>query len=266
VIVAGGSRDLSGAPRMAALASARAGAGYVTLCLPGSLQAGLAATLLEVMTHPLPDADGELLAEGAGLVLDALVRGGTLALGPGLGRTPGAQAFARELAASAPVAMVLDADGLNAHAGLLEKLADRLGPTLLTPHAGELGRLLERDSEQIERERLASVRTAAAQARAVVVLKGDDTLIADPRGYVAVSRGGSPALATAGSGDVLTGILAALLAHGLEPFTAACAGVWLHAEAGRLAARAQGSAEGVIASDVIAALPRARRAIGDQAS
>jgi ADP-dependent NAD(P)H-hydrate dehydratase / NAD(P)H-hydrate epimerase len=262
VVVAGGSRDLTGAPRMAALASARAGAGYVTACLPGSLQPALAASLLEVMTRPLPDASGDLEAEGVGAVLQALSRGGALALGPGLGPASGAVAFARELARQAPVAMVLDADGLNAHAGRLRDLARREAATVLTPHAGELGRLLECDSEEVERERLASARTAAEQARAVVVLKGDDTLVAHPSGQVAVSRGGCPALATAGTGDVLTGVIAALLAQGLEAFKAACAGVWLHAEAGRVAAHAQGSAEGVIATDVIAALPRARATTG----
>jgi ADP-dependent NAD(P)H-hydrate dehydratase / NAD(P)H-hydrate epimerase len=258
VVVAGGSRDLTGAPRMAALASARAGAGYVTACLPGSLQAGLAAGLLEVMTRALPDEGGDLLAQGVPVVLRALDRGGALALGPGLGRTEQAQAFARDLAAQAPVALVLDADGLNAHAGRLDALAGRDAPSVLTPHAGELGRLLECDSEQVERHRLDSVRTAAVRTQAVVVLKGDDTLIAEPSGQVAVSQGDSPALATAGTGDVLTGVIAALLAHGLDAFTAACAGVWLHAQAGRRAAQVQGSAEGVIASDVIAALPGVR--------
>jgi len=153
---------------------------------------------------------------------------------------------------------VLDADGLNAHAGRLSELASREAPTVLTPHAGELARLLECDSEEIEHERLRHVRAAAAQAQAVVVLKGDDTLIADPTGRVAVSPGNSPALATAGTGDVLTGVISALLAPGLDAFAAASAGVWLHAEAGRVAARRQGAPEGVIASDVIASLPAAR--------
>jgi ADP-dependent NAD(P)H-hydrate dehydratase / NAD(P)H-hydrate epimerase len=154
--------------------------------------------------------------------------------------------------------MVLDADGLNAHAGYFDELASRRAPTVLTPHAGELGRLLELDSDEIERERLRHVCAAAVQSGAVVVLKGDDTLIADPSGRVAVSPGGSPALATAGTGDVLTGVIAALLSQGLDPFAAAAASVWLHAAAGREAARRQGGAEGVIASDVIAALPAAR--------
>jgi NAD(P)H-hydrate epimerase len=259
VLIAGGSRGLTGAPRMAAEAAMRAGAGYVTAFVPASLQAILAtAGPPELMTHGLPDEDGGLTAGGVQDVLEASRRGGALALGPGLGRSDGAVQFIRELAHGAKVALVLDADGLNAHAGRLSELAARTAPTVLTPHAGELGRLLEVGSEEIERERLRHVRAAAEQSRAVVVLKGDDTLIADPSGRVAVSPGGAPALATAGTGDVLTGVIAALLAAGLDPFTAAAAGVSLHAEAGREAARRQGAAEGVVASDVIAALPAAR--------
>jgi len=259
VLVAGGSRGLTGAPRMAAEASMRAGAGYVTACVPSSLQDILAsAGTPELMTRGLPDEDGALSADGVGEVLEASARGGALALGPGLGRRPGAFAFARSLAAAADVPMVLDADGLNAHAGRLSELSARSAPTVLTPHAGELGRLLELDSAEIERERLRHVRAAAARAGAVVVLKGDDTLVAEPAGAVAVSPGGSPALATAGTGDVLTGVIAALLAQGLDAFAAAAAGVWLHAQAGRRAASRLGAPEGVIASDVIAALPGAR--------
>jgi hydroxyethylthiazole kinase-like uncharacterized protein yjeF len=259
VLLAGGSRGLTGAPRMAAEAAMRAGAGYVTACVPASLQAILAtAGPPELMTGGLPDEDGGLTADGVQDVLDASRRGGALALGPGLGRSEGAVQFARELAHEARVALVLDADGLNAHAGRLGDLAARTAPTVLTPHAGELGRLLEVSSEEIERERLRHVRAAAEQAQAVVVLKGDDTLIADPSGRVAVSPGNAPALATAGTGDVLTGVIAALLAQGLDAFTAASAGVCLHAAAGREAARRQDGAEGVVASDVIAALPTAR--------
>jgi NAD(P)H-hydrate epimerase len=259
VVVAGGSLGLVGAPGMAALAALRAGAGYVTAFVPASIQPTfVSAAPLELMTRGLPEVDGGHVPEGVGEVREAIVRGGALALGPGLGRGLGAMWFARELARRADVAMVLDADGLNAHAGYLDELASRRAPTVLTPHAGELGRLLKLDSEEIERERLRYVRSAAEQAGAVVVLKGDDTLIADPSGRVAVSPGGSPALATAGTGDVLTGVIAALLSQGLDPFAAAAAGVWLHAAAGREAARRQGAAEGVIASDVIAALPAAR--------
>jgi NAD(P)H-hydrate epimerase len=258
VLVVGGSRGLTGAPCMAAQASMRAGAGYVTACVPASLQAIIAgAATPELMTRGLPDSDGSLETDGVADVLEAGTRG-SLALGPGLGRRERATLFARSLAREARIPMVLDADGLNAHAGHLAELAQRSAGTVLTPHAGELGRLLGLDSDAIERARLRHVREAAEQSQAVVVLKGDDTLIADPSGMVAVSPGGAHGLATAGTGDVLTGVIGAALAQGLEAFAAAVAGVWLHVEAGREAARRVGAAEGVIATDVIAALPVAR--------
>jgi ADP-dependent NAD(P)H-hydrate dehydratase / NAD(P)H-hydrate epimerase len=263
VVIAGGSRGLTGAPRMASHASMRAGAGYVIACVPASLQDVLAAAATpELMTRGLAEQDGSLAPAAVEEVIQNIRPDGALALGPGLGRSDGAVAFARMLAGGAHAPLVLDADGLNAHAGRLLALRARQAPTVLTPHAGELGRLLELDSKEIERERLRHVRAAAEQAGAIVVLKGDDTLVATPSGEVAVSRGGSPALATAGTGDVLTGVIAALLAQRVDPFTAAAAGVWLHAEAGREAARRQGAAEGVIAGDVIDALPAARASSG----
>ena len=191
-------------------------------------------------------------------MLEASERGGALALGPGLGRSDGAVEFARELARKAEVALVLDADGLNAHAGRLGELSARSAPTVLTPHAGELGRLLEVGSEEIERERLRHVRAAAEQARAVVVLKGDDTLIADPSGRVAVSPGASPRAGhrrhrrCADRGDRRAARRRARPVHRRRRGCVAAR------QAGREAARRQGAAEGVVASDVIAALPAAR--------
>jgi ADP-dependent NAD(P)H-hydrate dehydratase / NAD(P)H-hydrate epimerase len=258
VVVVGGSPGLTGAPAMTSLAAMRAGCGYVTVSVPASLREILDVQLMEVMTRGLPDEQGSLTPEGLPLVMESLERAGALALGPGLGRDPRSALLARKLARRSPVATVLDADGLNAHAGALAELASREAPTVLTPHAGELARLLETDSDRVAHERLSHARRAAERAQAVVVLKGDDTLVVEPLGRVAISRGNSPALATAGTGDVLTGVIATLLAQGLDPFTAAAAGVQLHAQAGREAARAQGAPEGVIASDVIAALPRAR--------
>jgi NAD(P)H-hydrate epimerase len=169
----------------------------------------------------------------------------------------GALEFARELARAATVPLLLDADGLNAHAGALASLAERSAPTVLTPHAGELARLLDSDSAAIGARRLESARRAARESGAIVVLKGDDTLVADPDGRVAVNRGGASALATAGTGDVLSGVIGAYLGKRMDPFAAACAGVLVHARAGQLTAREIGL-EGVIASDVIAALPHAR--------
>jgi NAD(P)H-hydrate epimerase len=260
VLVVGGSPGLMGAPAMTSLAAMRAGAGYVTACVPESLRPTLDAQLMEVMTRGVPDDHGALTSQALPSALEALARAGALALGPGVGREPSTVELVRELARRSPIATVLDADGLNAHAGALAELAGREAPTVLTPHAGELAPLLDTDSDAVECERLSHARLAAEQSQAVVVLKGDDTLIVEPVGRVAVSRGGSPALATAGTGDVLTGTVAALLAQGLDAFTAAAAGVQLHARAGREAARAVGAPEGVIASDVIAALPAARGA------
>lgn len=258
VLVAGGSRGLLGALILASEAAGRAGAGYVTACVPASEQPVVAAHVVEVMQLALPDEDGHHVAEGVRVVLaEAHRRGGALVLGPGLGRSEPAAAFARAAAAQAPVALVLDADGLNAHAGLLDDLGAREAPTVLTPHEGELGRLLGVPSEDVRARRLHHAREAARRAHAVVVLKGDDTLVAEPGGQVLVSPGATPALATAGTGDVLSGVIGALLARGVEPVTAAAAAVRLHARAGVLAATRLG-VDGVIARDVIAELPHAR--------
>jgi NAD(P)H-hydrate epimerase len=241
---------------MSALGALRAGAGYVTVAAPGSLELAFAARLLEAMVAAMPEADGALSPEALQPALAAVGRADAVVLGPGLGRSPGAQELARELVQRVDVPLVIDADGLNALAGRLEELRHRRWPTVLTPHAGELGRLLEVDSAEVGRARLGHARGAAASSKALVVLKGDDTLVAAPSGRVAVSPGGAPALATAGTGDVLTGVTAAMLAKGLPPAHAACAAVYAHLRAGQLAAAPHGP-DGVIASDVIAALPAA---------
>ena len=252
VLVAGGARGLTGAPCLASMAAMRAGAGYVTACVPDSLNDIFEVKLTEVMSAPLPDDGGSHVEAGAAEVLErASTRGGAVVLGPGLGRSDGAFAFARKVALEVGAPLVLDADGLNAFAGDLAALAERGAPTILTPHAGELGRLLGVDSDAIAAHRLDQAREAARRSGAIVVLKGDDTLVAEPGGRVGISRGGSPALATAGTGDVLTGVLGAFLARGMVPFEAACAAVFAHAEAGRRAASALGGPDGVIASDVV---------------
>jgi NAD(P)H-hydrate epimerase len=256
VLIAGGARGLSGAPCLAAEAAQRAGAGYVTACVPASLETIFEIRLLEVMTRGLPDHEGAHTEAGVEEVLELSKRGGALVAGPGIGRTDGAVAFVRRLVREADVPVVLDADGLNAHAGALDALDARSAPTVLTPHEGELGRLLGIDSDAVKARRLHHVRAAARAAHAIVLLKGDDTLVAEPGGTVAVSPGASAALATAGTGDVLSGVIAAILARGVDPFAAACAGARLHARAGVHAAGERG-VDGVIARDVIEALPHA---------
>jgi len=257
VFVIGGSSGLTGAPAMAALAAMRSGAGYVTVAAPASLEPTFSVRLLEAMMVALPEQDGALIPEASEPALKALRRADAVVLGPGLGRSPGAQAFAREMFERIDVPLVIDADGLNALAGCFpEDLPQRRWPTVLTPHAGELGRLLDVDSDEIGRVRIHYAREAAAKSRAFVVLKGDDTIVAAPTGRVAISRGGAPALATAGTGDVLSGMIATMLAKHLAPAHAACAAVHAHVGAGRLAAAPHGP-DGVIASDVIQHLPAA---------
>ncbi len=257
VLVCGGSTGLTGAPSLACEAAMRAGAGYVTALVPASLNLIFEQRLLEVMSVPLPDSGGALTQAALDAVLDRLERAQALVLGPGIGRDERTVKLVRKLARRAEIALLLDADGLNAHAGRIGSLAGRPAPTVLTPHAGELARLLDVPSAEVAAHRLDFARRAAAEAEAIVVLKGDDSLVAAPDGRTAVSRGGAPALATAGTGDVLSGVIGAYLSKGMDPFHAACAGVFVHAQAGRLAAE-KIATEGVIASDVIGLLPRAR--------
>ncbi|HEY0317220.1 MAG TPA: NAD(P)H-hydrate dehydratase [Solirubrobacterales bacterium] len=254
VTVAGGSRGLTGAVRMSSLGAIRAGAGYATVAVPADLNLVFEIAQPEVMSAPCPGGDGRLATASAEAVLRAFERAAAGVLGPGLGRDPESLELAREVSGAITSPLVIDADGLTALAGQLDRLAAREEPTILTPHAGELGRLLGRHSDEIAAHRLASARQAATASGAVVVLKGDDTIVTDGE-RVAVNAISAPGLATAGSGDVLSGVIAAMLARGLEPFTAACAAVVGHARAGRDAASRLGAAESVIASDVIDSIP-----------
>jgi hydroxyethylthiazole kinase-like uncharacterized protein yjeF len=253
VVVAGGSKGLTGAVVMAASAAIRTGAGYATVAVPRDLEAIFEAKLTEVMSIGCASREGRLRPAASSQILEATARAACVVLGPGMGREPGTQRLARELAERIEAPLVIDADGLNAHAGRLKSLASRRQPTVLTPHAGELGRLLERDSEEISAHRLASAREAAERSGAIVLLKGDDTIVTDGA-RLAVNRIESPALATAGTGDVLSGMIAALIARGMEPFAGVCAAVLAHGRAGRAAAALVG-AESVIATDVIDSIP-----------
>jgi NAD(P)H-hydrate epimerase len=261
VAIAGGSRGLTGAVRMTALAAIRAGAGYATAAVPADLEMVFELAQPEVMSVGCPGGDGCLVPASEKAVLRAFERAAAGVFGPGLGKDPGSFELARSVAPQIAAPLVLDADGLNAFAGRLGELAPRGPATILTPHAGELGRLLGRDSEEVNAHRLASAREAAAAAGAIVVLKGDDTIVTDGA-RVAVNAISAPGLATAGSGDVLSGMIAAFLARGLDPFAAACAAVVGHARAGAEAAARVGAAESVIATDVIGAVPVGIRPVG----
>lgn len=261
VAIAGGSRGLTGAVRMASLAAIRAGAGYATVAVPADLETVFEIAQPEVMSVGCPGGDGCLVPASEKAVLRTFERSAAGIFGPGLGKDPGSFELARSVVPKIEAPLVLDADGLNAFAGRLGELAMRPVATILTPHAGELGRLLGCDADEIGAHRLASAREAAAQAGAIVVLKGDDTIVTDGT-HVAVNAISAPALATAGTGDVLSGMTAALLARGLEPFAAACAAVIAHTHAGCDAAARLGAAESVIAGDVVDSIPLAIRPDG----
>ena len=208
----------------------------------------------ELVARALPaTADGALDEAAASEVLKELSRYRALAIGPGLGRDPGTQAAVRRIIAEADVPIVVDADALNAIAVDPSVLRARhnagLPPAVLTPHAGEYERLAGR---AVGEDRVAAARELAAQLHAIVLLKGPGTVVAAPDGYAIVNRTGGPALATAGTGDVLTGILGGLIAQGAEPFHAAATGAYVH---GRAAAAAP-AAPDIVASDLVDALPR----------
>jgi NAD(P)H-hydrate epimerase len=254
VVVAGGASGMTGAPTMAALSAMRTGAGYVQLAVPEPAESVLDLRLMEAMTHALPHKDGAHVEKGAAKVIELSERAGAIVLGPGIGKSDGALAFARRVAREVEVPLLIDADGLNAHAEKLDLIAQRSAPTVLTPHDGELGRLLGIESSEVAKHRIEHARAVAEASGAIVVLKGDDTLVVPPEGPIAVSPGATPALATAGTGDVLSGLIGALLSKGMDPFAAGCAGVFAHARAGRVAAERLG-ADHVVAGDVIDALP-----------
>ena len=253
VLVVGGSVGKTGAPSLTAEAALRAGAGIVTACVPRSLNVVFEQRLVEVMTLPCPDEAGFLTPGAADAVLDAAERADVVALGPGLGRTEGVRGLVGFLLDRVEKPVVLDADGLWALAGHLDWVFARDTPTVLTPHAGELGRLLGRRSEWVSARRLKAVGAGAAEVGATVLLKGADTLVAAPGRSMLVCDLGNPGLATAGTGDVLTGVVAAFLAKGMEPRLAAVAAAAACGVAAGIAGERHGQA-GMIARDVVEAL------------
>jgi ADP-dependent NAD(P)H-hydrate dehydratase / NAD(P)H-hydrate epimerase len=236
VLVVGGSPGMTGAVCLTAEAALRADAGYVAVAAPAASLAVIETRLLEAVKAPLERVDE--LAERARAV----------AVGPGLGRGDTERALVRRLLAELELPAVVDADALFE----LEP-GNWPAPRVLTPHAGELGRLLGEKSKWVDAHRLEAVRRAAERYRSVVLLKGPDTLVAAPGEDVLVCSTGTPALATAGTGDVLTGVIAAFLAKGLDARLAAAAGAVAHGRAARLAPQQVG----LVASDVVDALPRA---------
>jgi NAD(P)H-hydrate epimerase len=252
VVVVAGSRTMTGAARLVARAAARAGAGYVVVAVPSSILPIVQAGLTETVFLPLPETPGGALASDAlASALEALGRAHALAIGPGLGRDPETVRFVRELVRESPAPAVVDADALNAFAGDAPAFADRKADAVLTPHLGELERLAGHPLMDPVRE----ARELAAASEAVALVKGTRTVVSATDGRIRVNPTGTPALATAGTGDVLTGTIAGLMARGVPSFDAAWAAAFVHGLAGIVAGESVG--DGAVAWDVAERLPEA---------
>ncbi|HET9211275.1 MAG TPA: NAD(P)H-hydrate dehydratase [Thermoanaerobaculia bacterium] len=259
-LIVAGSPGKAGACILAARAAVRAGAGLVTAAVPEPILQTVDLGSIESMTLALPaGASGHLAERAAEAVLDAAEGKAALALGPGLGQEISTVAAIRRIVLECPLPLVLDADGINAFAGKAGDLAGRRAETILTPHPGELGRLLGISTAQIQEDRIAAARGAAEETGAVVILKGHMTLVASGTA-VFVNPTGNPGMATGGTGDVLTGLIAGLLAQGLDALDAAVLGVYLHGLAGDLAASRLGEIP-LAANDLIEILPAALAAL-----
>ena len=257
LVVLAGSRGKTGAASLACRGAMRVGTGLVTLAGPRSLNDIYASSLLEVMTEPLaegPEEEAEPLTDQQWEHL--LDRKSALLFGPGIGVRPSCQTILRWLLGHLELPWVIDADGLNNLALEVERLRGAKTAPVLTPHPGEMARLLNTDTRSVNQNRVEVARTFARDYRCYVVLKGARTVIATPAGRAFINPTGNPGMATGGTGDVLAGILAGLLAQGLAVEDALKLGVYLHGFAGDLVATEKGEI-GMIASDIIEISPRA---------
>jgi NAD(P)H-hydrate epimerase len=254
VLVVAGSRGKTGAALLATEAAGRAGAGLVTLASAAMLQPVLEGHVREAMTAALPDGRDGGAALGDGIALMRLLDGrSAVVCGPGLGVNPDTRTLVATVVRTARTPLVLDADGLNCVAGT-GLLRERLGPTIVTPHPGEMSRLLEITTAEVQADRLRVARQLAHRDQVVVVLKGARTIVVAPDGRAGIVPTGNPGMATGGTGDVLAGIVGGLVAQGLDPFDAACLGAFAHGLAGDRVALRQGEA-GLLARDLLDELP-----------
>jgi NAD(P)H-hydrate epimerase len=259
VLVAAASRGMTGAAALAGEGALRAGAGLVWVAAPESSQPIVATLKPEFMTLPFPESQGGCFAEAAAEpFLQRAARADALAVGPGIGIDPEAQAFVRKVVANSPAPLVIDADAVKAFAGKPELLADCPVPLVLTPHPGEMANLMGISVEEVQADRFEAVRKAARVTKAVVLLKGANTLIAEPGGVIWINPTGNRALGTGGSGDVLTGIIAGLLAQGMGAQEAAVTGAYIHGLAGDRLAEEMGQ-DGVLATDIVKEVPKVQR-------
>ena len=267
-VIAAGSKFYPGAARLASESALRAGAGLIVLAAPESIQPLFAGMSPEVTHHPLPagegasgGADGDSAAE----LLAALEGREALLIGPGLTNSPGTVEFVRGVldgidAVEGLQAVVIDADALNALSEIPDWHEGLSVPRVLTPHPGEMARLLGASVDEVQSDRLSHATEYARRTGSIVVLKGAGTIVAHPDGRARLSEFASAVLATAGTGDVLAGFIVSLIAQGMDPFDAAATGVYLHTECGRQLESAVGAST-AIAQDLLRALPDTRKAL-----
>lgn len=260
IVIAGGAPEYVGAPLLAGEAALRSGAGLVSLAVPRSIHPLFAGRIAELMCLPLDGAEGRHTAKGAADLFNTSFRFDTIVAGPGLSRGDDPARFILSLLERWDGPLVIDADGLHPLAGKKKEIRASRAKLVLTPHKGELIALTGAPRKEIEEDPIGFVRRKAIEWGVVLLLKGNPTIVADPEGEVTLNTTGNPGMATAGSGDVLTGVIAAMIGTGYEPADAARLAVWLHGRAGDLAAEALGET-GMIAGDIIQALPDVLREV-----
>jgi len=260
VLVLAGSRGMTGAATLCASAVLRSGAGLATLGIPESLSLMMGRKLTEVMTLALPQTRNATLSiKGKQKILKKASASDVVIIGPGLSRNKDTVRLIRHLVADIKKPMVIDADGLNAIAGQVSILKKVTCDCILTPHPGEMAKLVKKTTNYVKNNRLTVAKKFANYYNAVVALKGHGTIVADKR-RLYVNKTGNPGMATAGSGDVLAGIIGGFLAQGLKAFEAARLGVYVHGLAGDLAAKEKGEIS-LIAGDILEKIPRAIKRI-----
>ncbi len=259
VLIVAGATGLTGAAALCAYGAQRIGAGLVTVACPESLNAILEMKLTEPMTAPVPEVEGGFLSlKAAGRILHLATNVNSVIIGPGIGRHRETGQLLRDLLTKLTAPMVVDADALNLLGGQLDIFRSARAPVVLTPHPGEAAWLLKTTINEVEQNRVKVAKQIAEGYNVAVVLKGRFTVIANPQGEVRINPTGNRGLATAGTGDVLSGIIGGLLAQRLSPFDAATAGVYLHGLAGEWASRRLGP-DGLLAGDLLPLLPRLLR-------
>ena len=263
LLVVAGSPGLSGAAGLAAISALRSGAGLVTLAVGASLYPILASCFMELMFLPLPEKEGALSAQSVPLIQKFIAKTDVLLIGPGLGHKKSISGFIAKLLNGLEKPLVLDADGLNALAGKPEILKKVKAPVIVTPHPGEMAGLTGLKIEKIQKSRRETALRFSREYNVVTVLKGYQTVVASPDGSLYLNFTGNPGLATAGSGDVLAGLIAGLLVQGLPVFSAASLGVYLHGLAGDLVSREKGEPS-LLAGDLLEKIPSAIRFLLEQ--